>query len=264
MARSQARLTGPADLGAVTDLLARAGCVAAAEEASELAARAGGDRSLLMALAERRCTGEPLAWITGRTEFGDLTLRVDSGVYVPRWQSVELARRAAARLPEEGTAIDLCTGTGAVAAALAVARPAARVVATDCDPRAIACARANGVEAYCGDLFAAVPAALHGVTDVVVAVAPYVPTTALGVLPRDTLHFEDASHYDGGRDGTAVLRRIVDDAPRYLRAGGALLLELGGDQADILGPDLERLGYRSVEAWADEDGDLRGLQAALG
>ncbi len=267
MARSEARVTGPADpdaVASVADLLARAGCVAATEEAAELAARAGGDGPLLMALAERRRVGEPLAWITGRIEFGDLTLRVDEGVYVPRWQSLPLTRRAAARLPDSGTAIDLCTGTGAVAAALAVARPTARIVATDRDPRAVACARANGVEAYRGDLFAGVPPALRGATDVVVAVAPYVPTPALPVLPRDTLVFEDASHYDGGPDGTGVLRRIIDDTPRYLRAGGALLLELGGEQADLLGPALERLGYGSVETWSDEDGDQRGLQATLG
>ncbi len=96
-------------------------------------------------------------------------------------------------------------------------------------------------------------------TDVVVAVAPYVPTPALPMLPRDTLLFEDASHYDGGPDGTGVLRRIVDDAPRWLRSGGALLLELGGEQADLLGPALARLGYGWVETWSDEDGDLRGL-----
>ncbi len=252
------------DLDVVADMLARAGCVAATEEAAELAACAGDDGPLLMALAERRRTGEPLAWITGRMQFGDLTLRVDAGVYVPRWQSTELARRAVARLPDGGTAVDLCTGAGAVAAALAAARPTARVVATDLDPRAVACARSNGVEASCGDLFAAVPPDVCGAADVVVAVAPYVPTPALRLLPRDTLHFEDAAHYDGGPDGAGVLRRIVENAPRYLRTGGALLLELGGDQSELLGRDLERFGFSSVETWSDEDGDLRGLEATLG
>ncbi len=219
---------------------------------------------LLEKLAERRLAGEPLAWLTGRAAFGDLTVRVDPGVYVPRWQSIELARRAAARLPEDGVAIDLCTGSGAVAAALRAARPAARIVATDSDARAVACARANGVDAYRGDLFAAVPAALRGKTDVVVAVVPYVPSRELRLLPRDTLRFEDASHYDGGRDGVDVLQRVVADAPRFLRPGGALLLELGGEQAGLLRPTLERLGYTSLRTWSDEDGDLRGLEATLG
>jgi release factor glutamine methyltransferase len=148
-----------------------------------------------------------------------------------------------------------------VAAALAGARPAARVVATDSDPRAVACARANGVEAFAGDLFAAVPSSFRAATDVVVAVVPYVPSAALHLLPRDTLTFEDASHYDGGPAGLAVLRRVVTEAPGFLRRGGALLLELGVDQADLLLPVLARSGYVGVETWTDEDGDLRGLEA---
>jgi release factor glutamine methyltransferase len=244
--------------------LSRAGCVAADDEAHELVACADGDLPLLQALAGRRLTGEPLAWITGRAAFGDLTVRMEVGVYVPRWQSVELARRAAARLPADGKAVDLCTGSGAVAAALQATRPSAHIVATDNDARAVACARANGVEASCGDLFATVPQPFRGATDVVVAVVPYVPSTALHLLPRDTLGFEDTSHYDGGADGTEVLRRVVNDAPDFLRPGGALLLELGGDQADALSPVLERLGYGAVRTWSDEDGDLRGLEATLG
>ena len=141
--------------------------------------------------------------------------------------------------------------------------PAARIVATDSDDRAVACARANGVEAYAGDLFAGVPASLAGRTDVVVAVVPYVPTPELRTLPRDTLHFEDISHYDGGPDGTDVLRRVVTEAPRFLRHGGALLLELGGEQADVLRPVLDHAGYRAAQTWSDMDGDVRGLEAIL-
>ena len=244
--------------------LARGGCVAAEDEARELAAAADGDGALLRSLADRRLSGEPLAWITGHSPFGQLDVRVDRGVYVPRWQSLALARRAAARLPDRGIAIDLCTGSGAIAAALGAARPTARVVGTDIDPRAVACARANGVEAYHGDLFAAVPPDLSGTTDVVVAVVPYVPNRELHLLPRDTLQFEDAGHYDGGPDGTDVMRRVLTEAPRFLRRGGAVLLELGGDQAGVLSPLLARLGYGPVWTWTDEDGDLRGLEALLG
>lgn len=248
----------------LTAQLSRAGCVAAEEEVRELVACADADQSLLRAMADRRIAGEPLAWITGRTAFGDHRILVDPGVYVPRWQSMELARRAGARLPHDGKAIDLCTGSGAIAAALQAARPAARIVATDSDSRAVACAQANGVEAYRGDLFAAVPDSFGHGTDVVVAVVPYVPSTEFRLLPRDTLCFEDASHYDGGPDGTDVLRRIIAGAPRFLRQGGAVLLELGGDQAEVLRPALDDLGYASVRTWSDEDGDLRGLEATYG
>ena len=95
------------------------------------------------------------------------------------------------------------------------------------------------------------------------AVVPYVPTPELRMLPRDTLHFEDATHYDGGPDGTDVLQRVATGAPRFLRPGGALLLELGGEQADVLRPVLEGAGYGSVQTWSDADGDVRGLEAIL-
>jgi release factor glutamine methyltransferase len=248
----------------LTEQLSRAGCVAAEDEAHELVACAGGDESTLRALAGRRLAGEPLAWITGQADFGGQSVCVHSGVYVPRWQSIALARRAATRLPAGGRAIDLCTGSGAVAMALQTVRPSAHVVATDSDARAIACARANGVEAYQGDLFAAVPSSFRCETDVVVAVVPYVPSTEFHLLPRDTLEFEDAAHYDGGLDGTDTLRRVITDAPGFLRPGGGLLLELGGDQASLLRSTLAKAGFHSVATWSDEDGDQRGLAATLG
>jgi release factor glutamine methyltransferase len=247
----------------VVATLAAAGCVAADEEAAELMAAARGDSGVLGSLVERRVAGEPLAWITGRTRFAGIDLRVDPGVYVPRWQSTQLATRAARQLPEEGAAIDLCTGCGALAAVLSRARPGARVVATDTDPRAVANARANGVDTRWGDLFG--PLDLSGDllrrTDVVVAVVPYVPSPALRLLPRDTLTFEDVAHYDGGPDGAALLRRVALGAPRFLRPGGVLLLELGGTQAELLRHEFERAGYVSFDAWSDDDGDVRGIEA---
>jgi release factor glutamine methyltransferase len=256
--RRSERVTDPGRLAAI---LAGAGFVAAEDEACELLEAAGGEPAALYAFVERRLAGEPLAWITGRSSFDGIDVRIDPGVYVPRWQSVTLAHRSAARLPARGTAIDVCTGSGALAMALRRSRPHARIVGTDVDRRAVSCAHGNGVEAYAGDLFAPVPPDLERRTDVVVAVVPYVPTPALRLLPRDTLTFEDTAHYDGGPDGTRLLRRVITDAPRFLRPGGARLLEVGGAQADVLRPIAERLGYASVETWADADGDLRGLEA---
>jgi release factor glutamine methyltransferase len=222
---------------------------------------AGGDAATLEEALGRRLAGEPLAWLTGHAHFDGLDLLIRPGVYVPRWQSIELARRAAARLPERGTAVDLCTGSGALAHSLVRARPHASVVATDMDPRSIDCARANGVDAWLGDLFDPLPRALRGRTDVVVAVTPYVPTDSLRLLPRDTLTHEDAGHYDGGPDGTHVLERVVTGAPVFLRPGGSLLLEIGGDQAALLRPLLDGLGYSQVDIWSDDDGDVRGIEA---
>jgi release factor glutamine methyltransferase len=254
----------PHDRETLTALLAKEGFVASAEEAAELMARAAGDVELLGSLVARRLTGEPLAWITGSISFCGVDVLVHPGVYVPRWQTEPLARRAAERLPANGTAIDLCTGAGAIAKTLATARPDARVVASDLDTHAVACAVANGVETYCGDLFAPLPLALAGRTDVVVSVVPYVPTSALSLLPRDTLTFESPLSYDGGTDGTEILRRVLSDSPRFLRPGGALLLELGGDQAGALDEDLGRLGFVDTTVLVDEDGDVRGIEATLG
>lgn len=250
-----------AEGGALAAVLAGAGFVAAEEEADELVAAARGDRAALDAMVARRLTGEPLAWITGSVLFCGLEVRVDPGVYVPRWHTEALARRAVERLGEDGAAVDLCTGCGAVARVLMACRPGARVVASDVDPRAVACAVANGVEAYRGDLFDPLPPELAGRVDVVTGVVPYVPTPELPLLQRDTFTFESELSYDGGPDGAALLRRVVAEAPRFLRDGGALLLELGGDQADLLGDDLRRLGYDDVVTILDEEGDVRGIEA---
>jgi len=252
------------DVDAVAALLSDAGFVAAEEEAAELMARAAGDIGLLDGLIRRRLTGEPLAWVTGSASFCGLEVRVDAGVYVPRWQSEGLARRAVECLPARGRAIDLCTGTGAIAKVLATARPCARVVACDLDERAVACAAANGVEAYLGDLFTPLPRLLKGRVDLIVGVVPYVPTSALPLLQRDTLAFESPLSSDGGRDGTDILRRVLAESLCFLRPGGVLLLELGNAQADALGPDLARLGYIDVRVLIDDDGDIRGIEAALG
>jgi release factor glutamine methyltransferase len=160
-----------------------------------------------------------------------------------------------------GTAIDLCTGAGAVAKTLSMGRSGARVVASEIDERAVACATANGVEVYQGDLFAPLPAAIEGDVDVVVGIVLYVPTPALEQLPRDTLVFETDRPYDGGVDGTDILRQVLADSPRFLKPGGALLLELGGDQVALLGQDLERFGFVEVVVLADDHGDARGIEA---
>ena len=249
------------DLADLTVRLSRAGFIAAQEEANELLDRAAGDGELLDSLVARRLTGEPLAWIIGKVSFCGVEIRIDPGVYVPRWQTESLARRAVDRLPATGVAIDLCTGSGAIARTLSTNRPGAHVVASDIDPRAVACAAANGVEVYRGDLFSPLPSALESRVDVIVAVVPYVPTSALPMLQRDTFAFESALSYDGGPDGTDILRRVLRETPRYLRGGGALLLELGGNQAEALRGELERVGYIDVSVLVDDEHDVRGIEA---
>jgi len=231
--------------------LAAAGCLAPEEEARLLAASAP-DEGVLESWVRRRERGEPLAWVTGTTTFCGRRLRVDPGVYVPRAQSEELARRALSLLPRHGQAVDLCTGSGAIAACLA---GSAGVVGVDIDPRAVACARANGVAAVLADV-ADLPLPARAF-DLVTAVAPYVPTPSLGLLPSDVQRYEPRRALDGGHDGLDVVRLVLAAAARLLRPGGWALLELGGDQDQALSLP----GFDAVRRWSDEDGYLRGLAA---
>ena len=235
-----------------------AGCVAADEEAADFVAAAP-DAATLEAWLARREQGEPPAWITGRIDFCGRGLRVAPGVYVPRRQSEELARRAAALLPPSGRAVDLCTGAGALASHLQHEVPNAFVVGVDLDPVAAACARSNGVPTLVADL----GAALHGdgTFDVITAVAPYVPTDELRLLPSDVQRYEPRAALDGGDDGLDLVRRVVEAASRLLRPSGWVLIEVGGDQDDALASTFEMNGFDPVTPWHDHDGDLRGIAA---
>lgn len=251
------------ELAATIAALRAAGCVAAEEEATELVELAAGDVERLRLLLERRCAGEPFAWLVGSVRFCGEAVLVHAGVYVPRWQSEPLALEAARRLPEGGLAVDLCTGSGAIALVLMRRRPSARVVATDIDPLAVVCARCNGIEVFESDMAANLPEEVRGEVDVVTAVVPYVPTGDLRLLPRDVTAYEPRSALDGGADGTTLLVRAAVEAVRLLRAGGSLLLEIGGDEADVLGSVLVENGYRDLEVLRDEDGDPRALCCVL-
>jgi len=241
--------------------LAAAGCVAPFDEADELIEAAGGDEGPLDRLVARRVAGEPLAWVIGSVRFAGHRIRVHPGVYVPRWQSEPLVRRAIELLPDNGLAADLCTGSGAIAVALARARPAARVLATDIDPDACSCARGNGVEVFAGHLAIPLPAEHRGHFDVVIAVVPYVPTDQLVYLPRDVRDHEPLLALDGGPHGTRVLEQAVWAAAELLRPGGALLLELGGDQAEAMRGVLTAAGFAPARIFEDDDGDVRGFEA---
>jgi release factor glutamine methyltransferase len=249
------------DQAAVSALLAQAGCVASNEEAAELIAAAEGNADRLAEFVGRRVSGEPTAWIVGHILFCGSTVKVNPGVYVPRWQSEPLAERAAALLAEGGVAIDVCTGSGAIGVVLRARCPTARVVGTDSDPASVACARENGIETYLGDLTAPVPPLLKGRVDVLTGVVPYVPSDALGLLARDVLAFEPRHALDGGPNGTRHLIRVADEAVSWLRPGGALLLELGGDQGRELQRHCQHLGFVDVSIVSDEDGEVRSIEA---
>jgi len=229
----------------------------AAEEEAALLLAAAPDDTALEALVRRREQGEPLPWIIGTLLFCGRPLHVAPGVYVPRRQSEELARRAVTLLPASGRAVDLCTGAGAVAAHLRAEVPGAGVVGVDIDLRAAHCARRNGVPTLVGDLDG--PLRASRAFDVVTAVTPYVPTDQLRFLPADVQRYEPPRALDGGPDGLDLLRRVVAAAGRLLRLDGWLLVEVGGDQHLAL----DWQGFEPVTPWRDDDGALRGVAARL-
>ena len=212
-------------------------------------------------LIARRLRGEPLAWITRSVRFCGVHIRVDPGVFVPRPHTQALARRAVSPLPAGGIAVDLCTGSGAVAAVLGSAHPQADVVATDLDPLAVACARRNGVRAFLGDLDEPLPPSLRGRIDVMTAVVPYVPTDELHFLPRDVIANEPRRALDGGSGGMTVLVRAAEAAARWLHPNGTVLLELGGDQAREVAKTLADVGLSEIRVHSDDEGQDRAIEA---
>jgi release factor glutamine methyltransferase len=245
----------------VVAALAEGGCVASVEEADELFRASSEGVGRIEDLVARRLSGEPLAWITGSVLFCGIRILIDPGVFVPRPHTQAMARRAVALLPSGGIAVDLCTGSGAVAAVLASAHPDATVMATEVAPVAVACARRNGVGALVGDLDEPLPPSLRGRVDVMTAVVPYVPTEELAFLPRDVLANEPRNALDGGPRGTTLLVRAAEAAARWLAPGGTVLLELGGDQAGELTAAFENAGLSGIRVHRDGDGQDRAIEA---
>jgi release factor glutamine methyltransferase len=225
-----------------SELVARlraAGCVFAEDEARLLiaAARTPAD---LAAMADRRAAGLPLEQVIGWAEFCGLRIAVAPGVFVPRRRTEFLVQRAvalASGAADSGplVVVDLCCGTGAVAAALAAALHPAELHASDVDPAAVGCARRNltaaGGHVYQGDLYAPLPAALRGRVTLLAANVPYIPTGQIGLLPAEARLHEPRVALDGGADGLDVLRRVAAAAAEWLAPGGHLLTEASERQA---------------------------------
>ncbi|HET9552603.1 MAG TPA: peptide chain release factor N(5)-glutamine methyltransferase [Anaeromyxobacteraceae bacterium] len=217
-------------------------------------------------LVRRRAGGEPTAYLIGAREFFGHRLSVDARVLVPRPETELVAEAALAALPEGGAALDLGTGSGALAIALALGRPGAKVTAVDLSADALTVARANaaalGAEVTFleGDLYAPVPAGAR--FDVVVSNPPYVPTGELAGLQREVQR-EPRLALDGGPDGLAALRRIAAEAPRFLLPGGTLVLEMHESHEASLPALCRAAGFAEAEARRDLAGLPRFVVARM-
>jgi release factor glutamine methyltransferase len=194
-----------------------------------------------------RANGHPVAYLVGVKEFYGLPLRVTPDVLIPRPETEELVEAALERLPhgEAREVLDLGTGSGCIAIAIARQRPAAQITAVDSSSPALALARANaatlGVEVdfLQSDWFAALGGRCF---ELIVANPPYVAADDPHLQQGD-LRFEPRPALAAGADGLAELRRIVGAAPKYLRPRGWLLLEHGYNQAEACGDLLLDAGF---------------------
>jgi len=224
--------------------------------APELAAR-------FEALLARRLQREPTAQLVGVREFWSLPFRVDRRVLIPRPETELVVETALAVAPGATRVLDVGTGSGVLAVALARELPRARVVALDRSPGALAIARENvqqlapRVRLVCGDLLAAIASCTF---DLVVANPPYVPTAEIARLAPELRDYEPRLALDGGADGLAVIRALLAEVPRVLLAGGWLVFELGAGQA---GTVVQEAARETVWGPARVVRDLAGIERVM-
>ena len=226
-------------------------------------------------MTERRAAGEPLQYVLGRWGFRSLDLYVDRRVLIPRPETEVLAELALAEVDRLGArlAVDLGTGSGAIALALAVERPKLDVWGTDASPDALAVARANcaglgraalRVRLEQGDWFAALPSDLRGRIDVIVTNPPYVAHHEVPDLPADVRDWEpEQALVSGGPLGLEDVERILHEAPAWLARPGSLLVEMAPHQTEEARRMARDAGFPSVSVWPDLTGRDRILQARL-
>jgi release factor glutamine methyltransferase len=206
------------------------------------------------ALVRRRAQGEPVAYITGTRDFWSMTLEVTPDTLIPRADTERLVELALERLPRQGRIVDLGTGSGAIALAIAKERPDAVVHAVDASAAALEVARRNAarldlqhVTFVEGDWFAPLNRASF---DIVVSNPPYIEQDDAHLTQGD-LRFEPAAALASGRDGLDDIRRIARDAVAHLLPGGWLLLEHGWNQGPAVRDVLTSVGL--AEAFTAQD-----------
>jgi release factor glutamine methyltransferase len=218
------------------------------------------------ALVARRHHGEPIAYITGSREFWSIELEVNRDVLIPRPETERLVEVALDLIPKDAKPeiADLGTGCGAIAAAIAVERPACRILATDISPRALAVARRNfrrlGIAnaRFCAARWLEPFSRLR--LELIVCNPPYVADDDPHLLKGD-LRFEPRLALAGGADGLDPIRSVAAAARDHLKAGGALVFEHGFDQGAPVRDLMGGLGYRdlvTIEDFAGHDRVTRG------
>lgn len=229
------------------------------------------ERARFRELVQKRRAGTPLAYLLGTVEFLDATLKVNEAVLIPRPETEELVEQILRDLSpdlgcEDFRVLDLGTGSGAIAIAIARQWPGASVLAVDVSLRALMLAhqnaRLNGVAERvafaCSDWFSA----LRGLFHLIVSNPPYIPTERLVTLPGEVRAHEPREALDGGPQGLREIERIVRQAPGFLHPGGRLYLEIGADQAEETRALFEETAaFSRIEILSDLAGKERIVRA---
>jgi len=243
------------------------------------------EKQKFISYIKRRQKREPVAYIVGAKEFWSIRLKVTPDVLVPRpetegivEQALAVIARSEATKQSQGhneiatpatklwrarnddlNILDLCTGSGCVAAALATEMPHAKITVADISPEAIGIAKQNlafagdRIEFFTGDLFDALRESRK--FDLITANPPYVADNDFKGLDEDIRRYEPREALLAGPDGLAISKRIIQDAPKYLKAGGSLLMEIGIGQANALIEITKFTGqYKKIEVIKDYSG----------
>lgn len=227
-------------------------------------------RARMRDLVQRRAKAEPVAYLVGHREFYSLDFLVTPDVLIPRpdTETLVLAALEVAKPLESPRILDLGTGSGCVAIAIAVNHKTANVIAVDLSEAALEVARGNAerrqvadrVRFLHGDLFA--PLEADEQFNLIVSNPPYVPTAEIERLQDDVRLHEPHSALDGGPNGLAVIERIIAKAADHLREGGSLLLEMSPEQAEPITRLLESTGrFTDIATRKDMAGKQRVIRA---
>jgi release factor glutamine methyltransferase len=216
------------------------------------------------ALLKRRTGREPLQYILGYTEFYGLRIKVGPGVLIPRPETELLAEEAVKTISKckfqnaKCKFLDLCTGSGCIALALAKAFPDAQVYGTDMSADALGYARDNGglnniknVIFLKGDLFKPIKDMQF---DMIVSNPPYIRKDDMKLLQPEIIDWEPVAALDGGEDGLDYYRKIISGAGDYLKENGFLMLEIGMGQSDPIREMAEDEGFDNIQILKDYAG----------
>ena len=231
----------------------------------------------LQNLVARRVAGEPLAHLTGRQQFMGLEMIAAKEALIPRRETEILCRESIAILRRaavdgaEVLAVDVCTGSGNLALALAFHVPAARVFASDLSGEAVRLARRNAqhlgmdgrVDFREGDLLAPFDEpAFHGRVSLLVCNPPYISSKRVNDMPGEIIGFEPRLAFDGGPFGLRILERLVTESTRFLGRRGVLAFEVGAGQGPGIMKRLARKAqFGKVRAINDENDEIRAIVA---